>query len=241
MDQIRESIKIMEKAAEFDSQLYVAFEQLKEIPQMRSKNKATLDSEKTHLAELEAALKKLLLAQKEKEGALAQKEGNVKKLDGQLGQVKTNKEYSALQQEIASLKADNSLLEEEIIKIFDEVEAAQTEVKKEQERLKQCEKDYQGREHELDLKEKEMKDTENKFRQQREDIVNQLKPDIKSLYERILAKKQGVALVKIKGDMCPACQMQLRPQMVNEIYLGESLVICDNCSRILYADETLKE
>ncbi|HXV27996.1 MAG TPA: C4-type zinc ribbon domain-containing protein, partial [bacterium] len=179
----------------------------------------------------------LQLNQKEKEGELAQKEAHIRKLDGQLSQVKTNKEYSALQQEIASLKADNSLLEEEVIRILDEIEAAQEEVKKETERLKQCQKDYEAKEAELSHNEQKMNEAVAQLKKQREEIVRHLAPEVKDLYERIVVKKSGIALVKVQGEVCGACQMQLRPQLINEIRMAEGLVLCENCSRILYFED----
>ena len=101
VQQIKESLEVLKKAQEMDRELYLIGEQLREIPTLRAQIKKELEQERAHLIELEKALKQLQLKQKEKEGELGQKEGNIKKLDGQLSQVKTNKEYSALQQEIA--------------------------------------------------------------------------------------------------------------------------------------------
>ena len=107
---IRDSLEILKKAQDFDRQIYDFQEELNQLPADRAVLKDELESKKRHLHELQDTLKKLQLGQKEKEGKLSDKEANIKKMEGQLSQVKTNKEYSALQQEIASLKADNSLL-----------------------------------------------------------------------------------------------------------------------------------
>ncbi len=241
MTDFKDDLEMMKKAQEIDGELYDAQVKLDEIPGERERNKAAFEAEKASLKELEDTLKKLQLTQKEKEGELAQKEEHIKKLDVQLSQVKTNKEYSANQQEIASLKADNSLLEEDVLKIFDELESAQEEIKKEKARIAECEKAYKAREEELNKQEKDYKDIQDKYKNQRMEFVNKLSPDVKDLYTRILEKKQGRALVKIHDEVCTACQMQLRAQVVNEIYLGTKMVICDNCSRILYCDPAEKE
>src|SRR3989338_10243356 len=81
------------------------------------------------IAEQEAAaqqqadrMKAAQLKQKDREGELATHEGAIKKLQGQLFQVKTNKEYTAMQHEIDQHKADASLVEELILGLLDEVE-----------------------------------------------------------------------------------------------------------------------
>ncbi|MFA6600462.1 MAG: C4-type zinc ribbon domain-containing protein [Candidatus Omnitrophota bacterium] len=234
---VRESIELLKKAQEFDRDIYQAGQRLAAIPEERAKIKRELDAEKDRLNELEGALRKLQLTQKDKEGLLASKEANVRKFDGQLGAVKTNKEYSALQQEIASLKADNSLLEEEIIKVFDEVEAAEEEVKKERERLKQIEKEYAAKESELAQSEKSVAAHIDEQKAKLAEAKSQVDREVRERYELIVEKKQGWALVKVTGENCAACRLQLRPQVINELRGYETIVICENCSRILYYED----
>lgn len=235
MPNVQENIEVLKKAQEVDRDLYLAEQQVSiDIPEEQTRLKRELEQEKIRLHELETTLKNLQLKQKEKEGLLTQKEANVKKFDAQLSQVKTNKEYSALQQEIASLKADNSLLEEEIIKSMDEVEAANEEVQKERERLKQIEKEFGQKETELTEKTKKLKGQIEQLRSERQVVLQTIPPDIKERYDLIIGKKQGLALVKVVGENCGACQLLLRPQVLNELHAGSTLVICENCSRILY-------
>ena len=234
---VKESIELLKKAQQIDRELYMALEAQKEIPEQKARLKIEMEAEKARLNELEAAFKKLQLRQKEKEGELAQKEQNIKKFEGQLAQVKTNKEYSAIQQEIGALKADNSLLEEDILKAFDEVETAEKDVKQERERLKEVEKAYQLKENELNQTEKAMIQKAEEMRNLRKEMIQQVAPDVRSLYDLIVQKKHGLALVKVEGETCGACQLQLRPQLINEIRMAQALIICENCSRILYFEE----
>ena len=234
---VKDHIETLKKAQDLDREIYRAQEQCKEIPLLKERQKQALEREKNRLKELEGELKKIQLKQKEREGELAQKESHIKKLDGQLSQVKTNKEYTTLQQEIASLKADSSLIEEEIIKLLDQVEAADEEVKKEKERLKQVEKQHQEQETQFIQQEKTLRESYDDLKKKRDEITHQVPPDIKAFYDTIVQKKQGLALVKVNGEICGACQLQLRPQLINEIRLGQSLIVCENCSRILYFEE----
>jgi len=237
MSSVKDCIVLLKKAQEIDREAYLAGIQLEEeIPAARAMIKQELETEKTHLSELDGSLKKTQLTQKEKEGQLAEKEAHIKKLDGQLSLLKTNKEYSAMQQEIASLKADNSLLEEDIIKILDQVEAIEEEVRKERERLKEVEKRTADEEKDLAEREKKHKGSIEQAKKTRDEIINQLPPDIKDQYNLIVSKKQGLALVPIKGENCGACHLLLRPQVINEVQMGERLVTCEACQRILYIE-----
>lgn len=236
MSQIQTHIELLKKAQLLDSQIYTAEVRLEEIPLEKHRIEESFESEKAHLHHLEEVLKKLQMKQKEKELELNQKEANVKKLDGQLSQVKTNREYSALQQEIASLKADNSILEEDIIKIMDEVEAAQVELKKERERLKEVEKTLAQQKSDWDKEDQKSREIIAKLKSERDEAVKDVEPDVKELYETLIKKKSGLALVPIKGENCGACQLRLRPQLINEVQLGEKITVCESCSRILYIE-----
>ena len=231
---ITQNLDALKKAQQLDSEIHHAGILLEEIPSQRAQLKSDLELEKTHLNDLEKSLKDVQLKLKEKEMELSQKETQIKKLDGQLSQIKTNKEYAALQQEIASLKADNSLLEEGILYAMDEVEAVRDEVRKEKEKFASVSKSFQEKDNEVANQEKNLQARLADLKKQREESVAQLPPELGELYNRIAVKKQGLALALVNGEVCSACQMKLRPQLINEIRLGEQIVVCENCSRILY-------
>lgn len=231
---ITQNLDILKRAQQLDSEIYHAHLLLEEIPAERTVLKLELENEKGRAAEFEKTLKDIQLKLKEKELELSQKEVQVKKLDGQLSQVKTNKEYTTLQQEIASLKADNSLLEEAIIHILDEVEAAKDETRQEKEKFASLSKSFLEKDSALVAQEKNLQNQLADLKRQRDETVSQLPPELGELYNRIAMKKQGLALALVSGEVCTACQMQLRPQLINEIRIGENIVVCENCSRILY-------
>ncbi|MBI2496328.1 MAG: nucleic acid-binding protein, partial [Candidatus Omnitrophica bacterium] len=68
-----------------------------------------------------------------------------------------------------------------------------------------------------------------------------LLPDVQrqtlETYERILAIREGLALVPVVSDACGGCDRRLPPQVIHEVYLKARLVTCETCSRILYFDE----
>ncbi len=231
---ITQNLDSLKKSQKLDSEIHHARMLFEEIPAQRAQLKFDLELEKTRLNELEKSLKDLQLKLKEKELELSQKETQIKKLDGQLSQIKTNKEYAALQQEIASLKADNSLLEEGILYAMDEVEAARDEVRNEKEKFASVTKTFQEKDGEAANQEKDLQARLADLKKQREESVAQLPPELGELYNRIAVKKQGLALATVNGESCSACQMQLRPQLINEIRIGEQIIVCENCSRILY-------
>jgi predicted nucleic acid-binding Zn-ribbon protein len=70
----------------------------------------------------------------------------------------------------------------------------------------------------------------------------QLTPDLDSevlfKFERIIRNKMGRGIVAIKGNVCMGCHMILPAQFANMVRLGEEIVFCPYCSRILYYEES---
>ncbi|MDR0561631.1 MAG: C4-type zinc ribbon domain-containing protein [Spirochaetaceae bacterium] len=57
-------------------------------------------------------------------------------------------------------------------------------------------------------------------------------------FERIIRNKMGRGIVAIKGGVCMGCHMILPVQFANMVRLGEEIVFCPYCSRILFYEES---
>ncbi|RLB78229.1 MAG: hypothetical protein DRH24_14815, partial [Deltaproteobacteria bacterium] len=44
--------------------------------------------------------------------------------------------------------------------------------------------------------------------------------------------------VPVKDALCHGCNVNLPPQLYNELFLGDSLKFCPNCQRIIYLKES---
>ena len=72
-------------------------------------------------------------------------------------------------------------------------------------------------------------------RADRERMIAELPPAMKSLYNRISTRiRDGVAVAEARKSSCSACFMSLRPEVMTKIRRGEEIITCDNGSRILY-------
>ena len=231
---MKNDLELLKQIQELDKEIYASREMAQEAPERIRELDQKLESERKTLRAIEEELRAVQMKQKEKEAALQDKESTVKKYELQLDQVKTNKEYTALQSEIRSIKADNSLLEEAIIKLFDQVDERQERLKVERNRLAEVEKSTEEEKAALVHKAKEMERRSEEFSQKKKELIKSVDPEVASLYERIVRSKRGIGLSRVDGEVCSACQVQLRPQQINELQMGERIVLCEQCSRILY-------
>lgn len=232
----KQDLQILKDLQVLDKQIYDFSQELLQIPLQLKAYEQEYDLAKKAFQTVEEKLKQAKLKQKDKEMELGQKEEQILKRQGQLNLVKTNEEYSAIRLEIANMKADNSVLEEAILLLMDEVESETKQVNAGKESLKIEEKKLAERKAEVAEREKVAQVQMEDLKSKRKAFVGQVSPETSSFYERILAKKSGVALARIDSENCSSCQMKLRAQVLNEVKLQEKIVLCENCTRILYEE-----
>ncbi len=222
-----------------DGEIYQLRRQQESKPLELQEAMARVASQEAKVKAAEAHLKSLQLAQKDKEGELQTREGNVKKLQGQLFQLKTNKEYSTMQHEIDTLKADSSLIEEVILKFFDEIETATKARQQEQQALASIQQEFQVEEKRVKADLAVIQERVGQLQSSRTSALEGIPKPALETYERILNSRytNGVAMAPLIKESCGGCHRRMPPQVLNEVLIKAKLVICENCNRILYADD----
>jgi predicted nucleic acid-binding Zn-ribbon protein len=62
--------------------------------------------------------------------------------------------------------------------------------------------------------------------------------DVLALYRRVKAKKaNGIAICSVGASTCRGCNVNIPPQMYNELQRVDRLKNCPNCERIIYWDD----
>jgi len=229
-------ISVLKQAQILDKEIYDLNSAVEDAPGEIRTLEETFSKQKVHLDQLTQDLRTLQLKHKEFDNDLKTREASITKIDGQLSQVKTNKEYAALQQEIKSIKADISMVEEKILMLFDEIDAQQGKVNVEKERLKKDETEVSKRKKEIEDNKAQALERIKTLNTQRKDILKKIDSEIVAQYERIVKYKQGIALSPLQDENCGVCQMTIRPQIQNEVKLGDKMVLCEACGRILYVE-----
>jgi uncharacterized protein len=174
---------------------------------------------------------------KDKELELGTKEENAKKLQNQLYQLKTNKEYQAMLQQIDSAKADASVIEDKILEILDQFDKVKKESNLEKEKLQEEEKIFNNQNKQIEDRIKEIDSRLEQLEEQRKQVIPNIAPKILSQYERILKNRDGLAIVSVKDNSCLGCNMFVPPQVINLIKMYERIITCEICNRILYINE----
>jgi predicted nucleic acid-binding Zn-ribbon protein len=201
--------------------------EMKKLDEKQNIEKEKIQNEKEKIESLEKE-------RRQKERHLNTEQEKIKRTEGRMFEVKTNKEYQALLNEIEAIKEATNREEEEILQILEEIdelkkgllkrekEVTATLEKIERERKKIQEKMDQG-----DGLWKEQKE-------RREVLSKQLESGLFKLYNTLKEKRQGIGVVSAKQETCQGCFVNVPPQMFIEVQKNNALIRCPNCNRILY-------
>lgn len=172
------------------------------------------------------------------EGELESENERIKRSQLKLLEIKTNKEYQALLQEIEGGKERNSQREEEIIKMLEEIDRLKADYASTVERVR---KEGVEIEQETAAIKEQMAKAERDiahWQQTREEIVGTLDPELLKRYTTLKERRNGIAVVKVKNEGCQGCYVNIPPQLYNEVQKNQEIILCPNCNRILYWEDT---
>lgn len=234
---IKQQLEFLIKLQDLDAKIFRLKREKDAKPKILEQINNDFIQKQGTLKQHDSVLKALQLKLKEKDVDLRAKEDSIKKYKAQLFQIKTNKEYAALQKEIEGLKADGSVLEDEILLLLDDVEKKQKDIKDEKDLIVQEEQKKRQDEERIKKEILQIDEDLKVLETQRAELAPNIEKNILKKYERVLHNKDGLALVAVKNHACQGCFLNLPPQVINEIRMNEHIVSCESCARILYMAE----
>ena len=165
--------------------------------------------------------------------------GKRAKAEGRLWEVKNNTEYSAVLLEIEAIKQEKARGEEEILGLMELQERLAVESRDAESRLKAREE--QARQDEGVVRKKlAAVDAElTGLRADRSSRARELPRPLLADYEKILKARGGVAVSSVTSSaVCSGCRVSIRPQAIQELKAAQVPMLCENCGRYLYWQDT---
>jgi predicted nucleic acid-binding Zn-ribbon protein len=220
-----------------DDEIRALRSRLTAIPKEIEALQKEIASERKNLEDAQKALAEAQKAQRSHESELAASEEKIRKYKDQLMNVKTNDEYRAMQHQIETAAKEVSDVEDKILRDYDAVKDLEEKKRQRQAELDKGQKEISGMEAELDA-ERARLEAELALRQQsRDDVLHSIPGELFDDYARIAKTRGGVAMAEAIDERCQVCMVRLRPQMFQELRMGEKLLHCESCRRILYFQE----
>src|SRR6185436_11338356 len=169
----------------------------------------------------------------EKEVAVYQ--GRLTKFKDQLMEVKTNREYQAMQHEIETAQSDLGGVEEKVLERMVEADTIAADVKKAEAALAAQQKVIEAKKKTLteDLAIEEANLA--KATESRAALVKDVEPRLMALFEQVARVRKGIAITTATRDgLCALCHVRLRPPVFQQVRHNDSIIQCESCQRVLY-------
>ena len=204
-------------------------------PQRLADADTRLAESKQAVEAAKARLKDNQDARRDLEKDVAVYQGRLTKFKDQLSLVKTNKEYQAMQHEIATAQSDLGAVEEKVLERMLDADTISAEVKRAEAALAVRQKEIDAEKKELT---EELVSVEASLKQASETRVGLLKdlePRLIAVFEQVARVRKGVAISMATRDgLCSVCHVRLRPYVFQQVRANDSIIQCESCQRILY-------
>lgn len=152
--------------------------------------------------------------------------------------ISTQREYEALDKEIRDASEREQAVRKDLQREERSFQELDEDLKREEALIKQQEEELDERKAKLTAEIDAMKEELSSLNEAEEEVSPGINPETKFKLERIIKSKQGVGIVAIHGNVCDGCHMILPAQFANEVRIGDKIVYCPYCSRILYYVES---
>jgi uncharacterized protein len=199
---------------------------------------AALDERIASLTAAVAAIKEKMstsqAARREIEKDLAAVQGRLSKYKDQLMEVKTNKEYHAMQTEIGTAEQQVRLQEDRLLERMEEAEIQAADLKAAEAALKAGHAEVARDRQQMDADRTATEADLAKTLEERAKEAAGVSAAALSLFEHVSKHRKGLAMSEARDGYCVQCHVRLRPQVFNTVRRNETLVQCESCSRILY-------
>ncbi len=155
-----------------------------------------------------------------------------KKLFG--GSVKNPKELMAFQQDLEILKTQRSEREDKLLILMMDVESSQQDASLKKSDFEKIDREWRENQQKLLQQQTELETELAALEQKRNLVAGQIDSDSLGLYEEVRRVKQGQAVAKVMQGRCQGCRISLPVSDQQRARMGQELVRCSNCGRILY-------
>jgi hypothetical protein len=198
---------------------------------------AALDAARQALEHERARLAANQAARREIEKELAMQQARLSKFRDQLMEVKTNREYQAMQKEIETAQQEIRKQEDRLLEQMLEFDEVTGQVKQAEQAFAREQAAIEAERAVLATQLAEAGAAIGTLAAERAALAAQISPPILALFERVLKYRKTAAVTPVRAGRCSTCQILLRPQTVNELRRNEIIYQCESCQRILYYEE----
>jgi uncharacterized protein len=233
---MQETIKALRALQELDQEIYRLREELRRLPEERATRRGQIDALIARRGETQRRLLETKSKIKEIEDMTTTQRQRIRKVEHEAANSRGDMALlAAFQHQVRTLKKDVAQAEEEGLTLVGESETVQAESERLSGEIAQAEAVFaefdKNVEQETAVARVKLAELEA---QRATRMSNAIEPESFALYEKLLAKREGVALAELESRICQACYMEVPVNLYVRVARGTQLVQCPSCDRIFY-------
>lgn len=211
---------------------------MEELHEEHSERKAEIDA-------LKEVLDAAATERRTAEATAADCQESLKGYQAQISQVRNQREYGALLQEIDTVKNQIQECEEQAMLALERTEEAEKQIAEAEAAFADLDQRYADSQKKWESEKPEIAKQAEEVKKRIADLEKNLPQNILGYFRRVFERHRGNAMAEVLEVQqtgrkaasiwhCGACNFRVRPQAVVEITDQGNLVLCDSCKRILY-------
>jgi len=211
--------------------------QLDRLPAEESRAKTKLGGDQAAVETARDALRRLEVEIKKVELDVETRRTTITRLKQQQFETRKNDEYQALGHEITRYEKEVDTLETRELELMEEADGLRARLSDAESALATTRKLVDEDLAAIAQRGKRLEEERSSVGEERSRLASAVEGSLLSLYDRLLAKKNGLAVAPVKGGQCGGCHVRLVPATLIKAQGGNEIVQCENCGRILYPGE----
>ncbi|MDR0601329.1 MAG: C4-type zinc ribbon domain-containing protein [Treponema sp.] len=213
-------------------------QEIEEIPKDLLTQEELLTRLKKTFIEKSLEYERARVAESEFRNLLAEAESAREKAEKNMDIISTQREYEALDKEIRDASEKEQQFRKELQREERVIAELDEQIKQSTGLIEQQEEELEQRRMGIQTLIAEKKKEAGELGDEEKNLTPDLDPEVLFKFERIIRNKGGKGIVAIRNGVCMGCHMILPVQFANDVRLGEEIVFCPYCSRILFYEES---
>jgi predicted nucleic acid-binding Zn-ribbon protein len=178
---------------------------------------------------------------RELEATIADESERIKDRQTKLMSIQTNREYQSILKEIEDTKLANQQREEEMTLLMEQSELIEKKIAEFSKRCAEQELQLENDSKRVAQEATKLEADKQKITKVREAQAKKVDPKYLNRYEKLRVKRNGLAVTGVTRGVCRGCNMNIPPQMFNQLLREQELLSCPTCNRMMYHLPELEE
>ena len=231
---MQKKLQLLIELQEIEREIQALIEQKTRAPKQIAALKEEEENAAVRLDEAKETLDSVRKSRRLLEQEVEDLEGRAARSKQKLLGIKSNKEYQATLKEIEDIQKLIGWREDQIIEQMELADGLQKRVQEQQRTLDEARRRMKREGAQLEKESKRADSLIERLEEKQEQVKPQIPSDLLKKYQSLRANRAGVALAPVNKGTCQVCNMNLPPQIYNELQKDEEMLHCPSCRRIIY-------